>query len=115
MGQRIHRGREGWAKLVRRQEESGQSARAFCVGESINLTSFYKWRGRIRGEVRGEAPKGKVFRNEFFEVGRIDTQDDVMPNDGAHPMDDVMPNDGAHPMEVKLDFGDGFTLTVHRG
>lgn len=103
MGQRVQRGRDGWAELVRRQEESGQSARAFCVGDSINLTSFYKWRGRIREEVRVELPKAEERRDEFFEVGRIDTTDDAMAKE-THC-----------PMEVKLDFGDGFTLTVHRG
>jgi hypothetical protein len=67
------------------------------------LASFYKWRGRIREEVGGDAPKTEVPRNEFFEVGRIHTQDYVRPKSSPHPM------------EVKLDFGDGFTLTVHRG
>jgi hypothetical protein len=103
MVQRVQRGRKGWSELVRRQEESGQSARAFCVGESINLTSFYKWRGRILEEARAASPKAETHRNEFFEVGRIGGQDILTASDGVFPM------------EVRLDFGNGFTLTVRRG
>ena len=103
MGQRVRRGRDRWAEIVRIQGESGLSARAFCVRESINPTSFYKWRRRIRKEGQCRPAELACRRDAFIEVGRIDTQDDLMLKGSAVPM------------EVKLDFGDGFTITVSRG
>ena len=103
MGQGERRGREGWSEIIRGQEESGLSARAFCVRESINPTSFYKWRGRIRQEGLGRVAKSKGRRAEFIEVGEIGVQDFVLAKGSKHSM------------EVRLDFGDGFTVTVRRG
>jgi hypothetical protein len=103
MGHRVIRGQKGWVEIIRGHEKSGLSARAFCVRESINPTSFYKWRGRIRREGECRTAKLACRRDEFIEIGRISTQDEVMSK-GA-----------AHPIEVKLDFGDGFTVTVRRG
>ena len=88
---------------MRRQEESGLSARAFCVREMINTTSFYRWRGRLHKEGIGRSTKRKCEGGEFIEVGRIGVQDSMMTSGVVYPM------------EVKLDFGDGFTLTVRRG
>jgi transposase-like protein len=40
--------RELWRQRIAQQEQSGQSIRAFCQGESIGAQAFYYWRQRLR-------------------------------------------------------------------
>ena len=36
-----------WLDVLRRQRTSGQSIRAFCLGNGINQASFFSWRRRL--------------------------------------------------------------------
>ena len=42
--------RELWREKIIRQEQSGQSVRAFCRDQSLREHAFYYWRQRFRGE-----------------------------------------------------------------
>jgi hypothetical protein len=103
MGKRVQRGREGWARIVRLQKKSGLSARAFCLRESINITSFYKWRGRIEKAVFGSEGKEDSLQSSFIDMGRLGSASSQLTACSIPSL------------EVTLNFGDGFTLTVRRG
>ncbi len=45
--QRIRRTREQWTEILRRFEASGLSAREFCQGEGLAVSSLQRWRSRI--------------------------------------------------------------------
>lgn len=47
----MNRGRaKHWAEIIRRQEKSGQSVKAFCREEGICAHSLYRWRRRLEEE-----------------------------------------------------------------
>jgi len=37
-----------WRELIERQQQSGQSIRAFCDEEGVSEPSFFSWRKRLR-------------------------------------------------------------------
>ncbi len=41
---------ERWREKIRRQEQSGQTVRAFCGDQSLREHAFYYWRQRFRME-----------------------------------------------------------------
>lgn len=96
------RGRGEWERIVRAQEESGLSVRAFCLRESVGTASFYTWRRRIRATASGSASEGRALRESFIDLGRIGS--------GLRASGEM-----ARSFEVRVDFGEGFTLTVRRG
>ena len=46
-GRAEHRTREQWAALVKEQEASGQSQRAFCAARGIGQSTLRYWRRRL--------------------------------------------------------------------
>jgi hypothetical protein len=38
-----------WRKLIRRQQRSGQSIRAFCAEQGVSEPSFFAWRKKLAG------------------------------------------------------------------
>ena len=42
--------REWWRQRIARQEQSGQSIRAFCKDQGVGEHLFYYWRQRLREE-----------------------------------------------------------------
>ena len=38
---------QSWRDLIRRQAQSGQSIRAFCVSESVSEANFHWWRREL--------------------------------------------------------------------
>jgi transposase-like protein len=50
MSRRQEERREWWRQRIARQEESGQSIRAFCKDHGVGEHSFYSWRQRLREE-----------------------------------------------------------------
>jgi transposase-like protein len=48
-----------WQEIVRGQEQSGQSVRAYCRRAGIEESAFYWWRRELtrRGRQRNEAPR----------------------------------------------------------
>jgi hypothetical protein len=100
---RLRRVRRDWMEIVRLQEESGLSARAYCLRESIDPGSFYKWRGQIQKvALLSPSPSEGGSRGAFIDIGRIGSMNG-RSSSGNGP-----------PLEVTLDFGEGFTLTVRR-
>jgi hypothetical protein len=41
--------REYWQQQIARQEQSGQSVKAFCQSQGLTEQSFYWWRKRLEG------------------------------------------------------------------
>ncbi len=99
----MQRTQQKWREIVRLQEKSGLSVRAYCIRESIALNSFYRWRDKIRSEVGALVPIDETAVGRFIDMGRID----------ARNVETSICK--GHPLEVTLDLGDGFTLTVRRG
>ena len=52
MGKKTKRSRADrerfWRDLIERQQQSGQSIRAFCDSEGVSQPSFFSWRKRLR-------------------------------------------------------------------
>lgn len=99
------RSSEEWRAVFARQASSGLSVQAFCARESINTSSFYRWRGLcvdtpVPGEcgvtgaemVRVQPPLRT--HAEFVDLGSLGTR---------------------RSLELRLDLGDGVLLTLVRG
>ena len=101
--QRVRRNRGQWEEIVREQEKSGLSARAFCIRETIDPVSFYKWRSQIRKTVSITSADTPLSGNAFIDMGKFGSQSWRQPSEEVRAI------------EVTMDFGGGFTLTVRRG
>ncbi len=101
MARSKRRGGGQWEKIVGEQERSGMSARDFCRGKSIGLTSFYEWRRRFRETDAG--PGGEMGAKEtFIDMGKIGSSGVSTAADGV-------------PWVVTLHMGEGLKLTLQRG
>ena len=45
---RIHRGQEEWRDIVARFEQSGQTRDQFCAEHNLGISTFSRWRQRLR-------------------------------------------------------------------
>ena len=45
---RIRRSQEQWSELLDRFERSGQTQEQFCTGHDLGLSTFSRWRKRLR-------------------------------------------------------------------
>jgi hypothetical protein len=90
---------ETWRRILGRFEESGLTARAFCVRERISRQSFYGWRARLGGE-SDQALVAKAAQLTSPASGFID-------------MGDI--RSGGSRLEVRLDLGAGVVLSIARG
>jgi putative transposase len=99
------RSSDEWRGIFTRQASSGLSVQAFCARESINASSFYRWRGlSVDTQVTGEcgvtgaevvqAPPLRA-RAEFVDLGQLRAS--------------------SSRVELRLDFGEGLLLTLVRG
>jgi len=52
---RIRRGEDTWRELVVRLEQSGQTREQFCSDQGLALSTFSRWRQRLRSAVQGPA------------------------------------------------------------
>ena len=117
------RSSEEWRAVFARQASSGISVQAFCARESINTSSFYRWRGlsvdtQIPGEcgvtgaevVRVQSPPRT--HAEFVDLGQLHSQRASVAGEGS-----VQHRHAPHPcgLELRLDLGDGVLLTLVRG
>lgn len=92
-----------WRAVCARQASSGVSVQAFCARESINPSSFYRWRALSgAAQAPGDVTAGEVARvqplrapAEFVELGALGTS-------RSH-------------IELRLDLGEGLLLTLVRG
>lgn len=48
---RVDRSEEQWCQLIAEPEASGKTQEEYCGEASIAITSFQKWRQRLRKEV----------------------------------------------------------------
>jgi hypothetical protein len=60
---RIRRSEETWRKLVGRFEQSGQMREQFCADQGLALSTFSRWRQRLRSGIQNKAssPTEAVF------------------------------------------------------
>ncbi|MFW6218256.1 MAG: IS66 family insertion sequence element accessory protein TnpA [Verrucomicrobiota bacterium] len=108
MKQRTRRGREEWKRRIDEQARSGLSAKRFCERESIELSSFYKWRSHLSTS-EGLA-RAADEESPFIDMGRI-----VGEVAGGVP-GGVPGGEGAKSgWEITLDLGDGIRLALRRG
>ena len=89
----------GWRKILRRFEDSGLTAQAFCANERISTRSLRRWQLRL-GTDSGEAFPVKAARPASKPDGFIDLGD--LPSIGSR-------------FEVRLELGGGVILSIARG
>jgi len=46
---RSRRGRDEWCDIIARFEQSGQSRNQFCAEHDLGVSTFTRWRQRLRG------------------------------------------------------------------
>jgi len=56
-GARVRRSEDEWRALFARFERAGQTIEQFCTEQGLGLSTFSRWRQRLRGEDRAE-PRG---------------------------------------------------------
>ena len=52
---RIRRSEDAWRELVVRFEQSGQTREQFCLDQGLALSTFSRWRQRLRSTVQEAA------------------------------------------------------------
>lgn len=52
---RVRRRADQWRALLRRFEQSGQTREQFCAEQGLALSTFSRWRGKMRRETRADA------------------------------------------------------------
>jgi len=72
------RSSQEWRAVFARQASSGLTVQAFCARESINTSSFYRWRGlSVDAQVTGtevvKVPLPRT-RAEFVDLGSLGTR-----------------------------------------
>lgn len=95
-----------WREVMRRFDAAGMSVQAFCAGERLSTTSFYRWRERLEHgdhEVaaatrQGTAPAARARSAVgFVELGSL-----------------LAAGGGGGALELKLDLGGGVLLQLSR-
>ncbi|MCB1930530.1 MAG: transposase [Rhodocyclaceae bacterium] len=84
-----------WRALLKRLDQSGLSAAAFCRREGLCSSSLYRWRRQL-----SESPAEQELRDQDVESGAFV---------------DLGPLTGAGRLELKLDLGGGILLHLVRG
>lgn len=91
-----------WRGVLERFDSSGLTVQAFCRGESISTSTFYRWRARPgSAAVSGRAPLPAVRRGDaavgFVDLGPLTPR-------GA----------STSRLDLKLDLGGGLVLHLVR-
>jgi hypothetical protein len=93
-----------WREVMRRFDAAGTSVQAFCAGEGLSATSFYRWRERLEhgdhevvaASRRGATPAARARSAVgFVELGGLLAG-------------------GGSAFELKLDLGGGVLLQLTR-
>ncbi len=88
-----------WREIVRRFEESGLGAPAFCARERVSVQSLRRWQVRLGGDsdhalvAKAGALAGKTA--DFIDLGAL--------------------RSGEPRFEVRLELGAGLVLSIARG
>ena len=90
----IRRGPEQWRELLERFDHSGQTQEQFCAEQGLGLSTFGRWRKRLRWQ-KGKSPKG--------------------PSDALFvELEQAMPAPSVQPWDVELQLGGGMCLRLRR-
>lgn len=95
-GKRVRRSRDEWHSLLSRFEPSGLGVSAFCQREAVSAASFYRWRGLLREEQRGDEVRRMA--PTFVDLGALNS-----PMPAARPR-----------LDLTFDLGDGLILHLVR-
>jgi hypothetical protein len=93
-GRRIRRSAEEWRELFARFEQSGQGREQFCAAHDLALSTFGRWRQRLR-QARWVSPAGGD-NALFVELAQ------------------ATPARAAPPWEVELQLGAGVILRLRQ-
>ena len=101
----IRRSKSEWETIVRDQAASGLGVKKFCESESISVSSFHRWRGRLSD---GLSRSGNIAMDPLFiDMGSVDDL-------GAAGTDGEAVSLSSNVFEVTLDLGLGVKLTLRR-
>ena len=98
--QRIRRSRAEWQRLLERFAVSGLTQAAFCAREGIGLSTFGRWRDRLRKASVPECDDGASM--PVFAGIDLDSPGETISNGAGSGWD------------VELDLGGGCVLRVRR-
>ena len=100
-----------WAALLRQFENSGLTVREFCVQQDLGLSTFNRWRNRLRGEL------DETSGSEAIPFVRLDPLIDVNGpvSAGVHAALTDSIAEQAPVWDIELDLGDGLCLRLRRG
>jgi hypothetical protein len=106
---RSHLGEQAWRELFDRFDSARLSVDAFCRREGLCRSSFNRWRARLRPEGRGVAlPKRgatPASSPPFVDLGMLGAATGSAVPTAAVP---------ASAVELRIELGDGITLTLSR-
>lgn len=94
-----------WRDRLARFASSGKTAEAFCRDEAVSTASFYGWRARLRARGGDPVPAPSVAA-PFIDLGTMAGIGSVE----SRPASTASPTG----VEVRIDLGDGVTLTIAR-
>ncbi len=92
---RIRRSEDEWRELFVRFEHGGQTCEQFCADEGLALSTFSRWRQRIRAQ--GHADARLSSETVFVALSSVDAPDAV-----------------ASPWDVELQLGAGVFLRLRQ-
>ena len=92
---RIRRSEDEWRKLLVRFEHGGQSRKQFCADQGVAVSTFSRWRQRMR--LQGHEDAKLSSEAVFVELSSTDAPDAV-----------------ASPWDVELQLGKGMFLRLRQ-
>ena len=92
---RIRRSKDEWREVFTRFEQSGQTIEQFCAQQGLALSTFSRWRQRLRSDCR-EDTQGSP-EAVFVELSRGEA-----------------PRAAVSPWDVELELGNGMFLRVRQ-
>ena len=97
-GARIRRSAEQWRELLNRFEHSGQTREQFCTEQGLALSSFTRWRGKLRQQRPAVADGAGAGEAVFVELAP----------------DQAVSAQPPRPWELELQLGGGLVVRVRR-
>ena len=91
---RIRRGADEWREILARFEQSGQTREQFCTSQNLGLSTFSRWRQRLRE--KASTPEVGADDAVFVELAQ------------------EVPAPSSQPWDVELQLGAGVCLRLRR-
>lgn len=99
MGKRnLRRTSEQWATLLEQQAQSGLAVRDFCREQQLGISTFSKWKRKLRLDGVPERQTDRSSKPDFHSV-------DILPS---------VANSPAPTTRISLTLDEGITLTIDR-